>query len=598
MLKKKKSRKLVDQDGEFRDDEEGPRSREGLHHLETAEGPGVDAPLSTISEGDFEDDVAPTEAVPQTGRLENLDRGGIAAPTEVNENDGITDVGSRTSGTKTITTQHNAFIFDGNLDIWGSGSKDRKVVRKTPSIEPLAGPSKSPREKQEKQSFESISGLDIGLAHVLESSEPQNIRSAQRDAVADAERNDSEVDKNDTNPSSREEIRPARYKTTSSPSGEVEGSIIGGRVPSSELSDDSDRYVAQQSDDGSDISDQNFGSSSESLHSDFLSSQYSEDYHNSDWQAPKNPTHLDNAGYYPPYPNYTYPYPTQYPLWYPPAYGYAPQNTSRYPRRSQPPQSASRAYGRRRSNAAGFEESQSHQPDPSEAKEISSRTRTTARAEDYMERKTENSKSRQSKFPQTTRGNSLYSAEESRLGKEKAKRRSIYKNASRGAASAPTLIPAPPPWATYFSSPYAPKPLAPRAPNAPTPVDVTRPITAPSASAVQHLSQPKPSSQPLSIDVTTKVPSGANFQGTSDTQLVISVPVQCSHATLHSRFSTLLHRNWPERTSLGDYGETCVQKVVNAKRFKKRDGAHSIELFSDSGPSPGEQEEPYQIQWL
>ncbi|OAL53759.1 hypothetical protein IQ07DRAFT_318209 [Pyrenochaeta sp. DS3sAY3a] len=622
--KKKKSRKMMDQEGEVRDDDGGGlRSREGLHHLKTAQGPSIDASLSTVVEGNFEDSVAPTETVPQTSRPENLDSVGIVAPTEVNKNDGITNADSRTFGTKMITPQYNTATFDDNLDTWSSGSKDRKSRKRrasepynpgwnTPSIDPFAGPSKSPHGKKENSSFEAVSGLNIGLAQVLESSEPQNTRSAQSDAEADAEKNDPEADKHNTNLYSRGRIGTARYNTTSNPSGEIEGSIIGGGVPSSELSDDSDRHVAQQSDDSSDISDQHFGSGSGSLLSEFFSSQYSEGHHNSDSQAPNNPTHLDNAGFYQPYP-YHNPYPAQYPLWYPPAYRYPPQSSSRPPRMSQPPQSANRAHSRRRSIAAGFEGSQSRQSSPSvtrrpkleqhfKARETTSRTRTNKRTDHDVERKAEKSRSRQPKFPRTTPGNSLYSSEGLKLGNAKTTSRSIDKNASRGEASALTLMPVPPPWATYYPSPYAPKPfadiLAPGAPNAPTPVGLASPVTAPSASAVQDASQRTTSSQPPSIDVTTKVPRGANFKDTSNTQLVISVPVQCSHATLHSRFSTLLHRNWPERTSLGDQGETCVHKVVNAKRFKKRDGSHSIELFSDSGPSPGEQNEPYQIQWL
>jgi hypothetical protein len=80
--------------------------------------------------------------------------------------------------------------------------------------------------------------------------------------------------------------------------------------------------------------------------------------------------------------------------------------------------------------------------------------------------------------------------------------------------------------------------------------------------------------------------------------LVIPVAVQCSHATLHSRFSTLLHSNWPERSAPNDDGSMFVKRARQAKRMKKRDGSHSIELSCDNGPSSNAQQSEYRLQWL
>jgi hypothetical protein len=80
-------------------------------------------------------------------------------------------------------------------------------------------------------------------------------------------------------------------------------------------------------------------------------------------------------------------------------------------------------------------------------------------------------------------------------------------------------------------------------------------------------------------------------------ELIFSVPVQCSHATLHSRFSTLLYQHWPERTAQNDLGVVWVRKARSSKRFKKRDGLHSIELACHNGPMASDAED-YQIQWL
>jgi hypothetical protein len=80
-------------------------------------------------------------------------------------------------------------------------------------------------------------------------------------------------------------------------------------------------------------------------------------------------------------------------------------------------------------------------------------------------------------------------------------------------------------------------------------------------------------------------------------EIIFSVPVQCSHATLHSRFSTLLHQYWPERTAHNNLGAVWVKKARSSKRFKKRDGLHSIELTCHHGPMASDADD-YQIQWL
>ena len=87
------------------------------------------------------------------------------------------------------------------------------------------------------------------------------------------------------------------------------------------------------------------------------------------------------------------------------------------------------------------------------------------------------------------------------------------------------------------------------------------------------------------------------LDATSET-LIIPVSVQCSHATLHSLFSTFLHSNWPERAERLDDGYVTVRKATSAKRSKKRDGSISIELGCDTGPSPIESKNTHQVQWL
>jgi hypothetical protein len=80
--------------------------------------------------------------------------------------------------------------------------------------------------------------------------------------------------------------------------------------------------------------------------------------------------------------------------------------------------------------------------------------------------------------------------------------------------------------------------------------------------------------------------------------LIISVPVQCSFATLHSRFSTSIQQNWPEHTAESELGHICVQKVLSMNRFKRRNEEHSVQLLCCNGPSPGQKSPPEQMRWL
>jgi hypothetical protein len=80
--------------------------------------------------------------------------------------------------------------------------------------------------------------------------------------------------------------------------------------------------------------------------------------------------------------------------------------------------------------------------------------------------------------------------------------------------------------------------------------------------------------------------------------LIMAVSVQCSYATLHSRFSSLLHSSWPERAAQIDDGSVHVRRAISAKRFKKRDGSHSVELSCEDGPSLTDAKDGHPIQWL
>ena len=83
---------------------------------------------------------------------------------------------------------------------------------------------------------------------------------------------------------------------------------------------------------------------------------------------------------------------------------------------------------------------------------------------------------------------------------------------------------------------------------------------------------------------------------TSD--LIFTVPVQCTYATLHSRFSTSIQQTWPEHTAHSEIGPTSVQKVLNLKRFKRRNGQHSVQMLCCNGPSPDQSSAPIQMRWL
>jgi hypothetical protein len=102
-----------------------------------------------------------------------------------------------------------------------------------------------------------------------------------------------------------------------------------------------------------------------------------------------------------------------------------------------------------------------------------------------------------------------------------------------------------------------------------------------------------PASKEIKYQVDENVDAQAEPEG-----LIVSVAVQCSHATLYSRFSTLLHSNWPERSAPNSYGSIFVKRAVHAKRMKKRDGSHSIELSCNNGPSSNGEPTKFSIQWL
>jgi hypothetical protein len=80
--------------------------------------------------------------------------------------------------------------------------------------------------------------------------------------------------------------------------------------------------------------------------------------------------------------------------------------------------------------------------------------------------------------------------------------------------------------------------------------------------------------------------------------LSFTIPVQCTYATLHSRFSTAIQQGWPERTAHTELGAVNVHRALTSKRFKKRDGQHSLELLCPNGPTRDRSEGRYQLQWL
>jgi hypothetical protein len=140
------------------------------------------------------------------------------------------------------------------------------------------------------------------------------------------------------------------------------------------------------------------------------------------------------------------------------------------------------------------------------------------------------------------------------------------------------------------------------------PASASAPSQLPSPVPSVSLEYPFPGSQgrrvaipPTSlVRLTSKSQTHVPFHGGIEVQpeqLAFSVPVQCSHATLHSRFSTTLHQHWPERQAENDFGKAWVRKAVSSKRFKKRDGLHSIELTCHTGPTPIDTND-YHIQWL
>ena len=80
--------------------------------------------------------------------------------------------------------------------------------------------------------------------------------------------------------------------------------------------------------------------------------------------------------------------------------------------------------------------------------------------------------------------------------------------------------------------------------------------------------------------------------------LVIPVTVQNSHTAFYSQFSMPSQMKWPDhRTSVGNRSMD-VNKVVSAKRLRRRDGSYSMELYCNEGPSSTKKDGDYQMQWL
>jgi hypothetical protein len=185
----------------------------------------------------------------------------------------------------------------------------------------------------------------------------------------------------------------------------------------------------------------------------------------------------------------------------------------------------------------------------------------------------------------TSRTNGLSSTYNSQEGPSLVqchRTRSLY---SHHAASAPVLTPV----TQLFAEHSRRKPLQHVA------HDIRRLHVAPSATPGHDMGT-QPLSHHSDHDGQPHLPRSENSSLQSN-ELSFSVSVQCSHATLHSRFSTLLHQYWPERTAHSDYGDVWVKRAMSSKRFKKRDGLHSIELMCHTGPSPVDSND-YQIQWL
>jgi hypothetical protein len=143
------------------------------------------------------------------------------------------------------------------------------------------------------------------------------------------------------------------------------------------------------------------------------------------------------------------------------------------------------------------------------------------------------------------------------------------------------------PGAGWAGIPASAQTASPIRPDSPLDPHASHPKTLKAVTADQPTARARLMTQPLGHE-------RLNIQSDG---LAFAVSVQCSHATLHSRFSTLLHQHWPERTAHNDSGDVWVRKAVSSKRFKQRDGLHSVELACHAGPMSTDAEE-YQIQWL
>lgn len=80
--------------------------------------------------------------------------------------------------------------------------------------------------------------------------------------------------------------------------------------------------------------------------------------------------------------------------------------------------------------------------------------------------------------------------------------------------------------------------------------------------------------------------------------LSFTVPIRCTHATLHSRFSASMQQNWPTVISHSDLGESVAQDVHHSQRFKKGDGHYSVKLSGSRMLQGLVSEDCSQLRWL
>ncbi|KAB2109550.1 hypothetical protein AG0111_0g1407 [Alternaria gaisen] len=85
---------------------------------------------------------------------------------------------------------------------------------------------------------------------------------------------------------------------------------------------------------------------------------------------------------------------------------------------------------------------------------------------------------------------------------------------------------------------------------------------------------------------------------TNPNGLVISVTIPSSYAAFHSQFSISPEMKWPESKDTDGDINMDVKKAISAKRLRRRDGAYSMELYCDKGPTSSKNDSTYQMQWL